>query len=214
MTTHGQNERSPLLDSAFFAKCQWEIQPLTDVSTFWQFMDLLLDEYIQTGFGFYCNRDMLLEAFMKGEFYVQSGWHPRLQPNFESDQTTEWSEEDDLWDLYHETTPTFSCTDFMIFPSFCVWDGKKLEFIWAAPQWRRLGGAKRFVDHFKPASVHTLPDSLDFWNKMKIPDIHILRGNSTDPHLYTYGLGSINRVVAHSIAAVLKKSDPSKRSDL
>ena len=214
MNTHGQNERSPLLDSAFFAKCRWQIQPLTDVSTFWQFMDLLSEEYIQTGDGFYRNRDLLLEAFMKGQFYVQSGWHARLQPNSASNQTTERTEEGDLWDLYHKTIPTFSCTDFMIFPSFCIWDGTKLEFLWTASHWRRLGAAKRFVDHFKPASVHTLPDSVGFWQKMKIPDIHILQGPSTDPHLYIYGLGAINRVVSHSIEAVLKKSDPSKRSDL
>lgn len=212
MRAHVDNQRPPLLNRAFFAQFRWEIKPLTDGSTFWQFMDMLLEEYIQTGTGFYFNRDMLLEAFMNRQFYVLSGWHDRVVANrphehFGAIPTAERTEFDDLWDLYEQTTPTFAYSDFMIFPSFCIWNGEECEFLWTAPQWRHLGAGKRFVEHFRPASVCVSPESVGFWNKMHIPSILILRDPpQTHPLLTRYRLEYLNQVVAHSIAAVHQHS--------
>lgn len=205
---HVDNQRPPLLNRAFFAQCQWDIKPLTDATTFWQFMDMLLEEYIQTGTGFYTNRDSLLDAFVNRRFYVQSGWHDRFnvhQPreHFGANPTVERTEFDDLWDLYQEATPTFAHADFMIFPSFCIWDGLECQFLWTAPLWRHLGAGRRFVEHFKPASVCASPDSVGFWNKMHMSSILILRGPpQIDLHLTRYRFAYLNQVVAHSIAAV------------
>ena len=142
----------------------WLVTPLCDPSVFCNFMDALLKIYLRTGSGYYTQRNMLLNAYLNGQFYIQSTC-------IISDQDAAGDDEKSIWINVQHHSPIKHLFDFPILPSFCVWDGSEIKALWSDPEWRNIGSATRFVEHFQPKVVRYHQNSAKFWSNFNIPTL-------------------------------------------
>lgn len=147
---------------SFLNQHEWRIFALTEARWFWQLIDLLQLEFLVHGYGFFCNRDTLLEAFQRGQIYIQQ----MLDCQEEEDEAYTISEAGP-WLAYQEYAP-IDTRECLIFPSFCVFKDNEMDMIWTHEPWRGYGAATRFVKYFQPKSVVALEAAVPFWNKMNV----------------------------------------------
>lgn len=129
---------------------------------FWAIMDFLKDELDNAPDekGFYNNRIPLLEAFQRGEMYVQYVNKVSLTREMRRNMAG-----------YAGRRPYA----YITVSGFCCWDGNAISFIWTHKNMRNLHIATRFVKHFNPKSVaDVLQESIKFWEKLniKIDTVH------------------------------------------
>lgn len=132
------------------------ISVLRDDDIFWNIMDLLFIEWIDTNHrGFWCDRSKILEAYRNGELYIQV--------ILETDQ--------DCLEGWPGNVISRAWVGLggIIVPSFCIYRNSTLDIIWTDRQWRRSGVAKHFVRQLGITAVsHALPDFVGFWQHLGV----------------------------------------------
>jgi GNAT superfamily N-acetyltransferase len=132
-------------------------------------IDLLrqeIDEQIARGIkedettGFWHNRGMLIDAYKRDELYVLK---------FTEDDDDTW-DRGALWELLKKSGFIIPLA-YRTMPCFCVVSGYQgrvddIDMLWTQPEFRGLGLARVFVQHFEIKTVYNIvPESRGFWEK-------------------------------------------------
>lgn len=139
------------------------LQPVDDANEFFRLYDTLLSHKS----GFAHNRDVLLEAWKRGnELYTLH--IVETQELFENVYLRQ--------ELAHFTYPEDANPSWLNLPVFCWRDaGNACIMLWTAPHIRRLGLAKELLGLLEITRAYKiLPESRTFWEHLAIPEVDSL----------------------------------------
>lgn len=132
-----------------------EIENVENSNDFFQIMDLLKEEYDQTGEdkdGFYNNRSRILDSYMKQQMFII---YDRSLDNayYEFEHLTPGNVKNKIG---------FSCA-----PAFCTFNEKdEMDIIWVHKDWRNRGYARLFIEEFRVPFVFSTKTAIPFWEHM------------------------------------------------
>jgi len=145
---------------------------------FWEIIDLLYEEYVHNKKGFYCNKNLILDAFKENRLFI-----------LECEETDDMFYNDEIGSKIRKfCLPGCGWS----IPSFCILEKNSVDLlgdinsidsnsvnaislIWTFTPLRKLGLANTFIEHFNITEVDDiLEESIPFWSKSNVKYFTIL----------------------------------------